>query len=63
MGLIFRLEEADTRCSRLTDKAEALRFNLRANGGVKAELRRDLKNKVERRGTIEAETMTGEEVE
>ena len=63
MGLRFRLEEADTRCSRLTDKAEALRFNLRANGGVKAELRRDLENKVERRGTIEAEEMIGEEVE
>ena len=62
-GLRFCLEEADTRCSRLTDKAEALRFNLRANGGVKAELRRELENKAERRGTIEAEARTEEEVE
>ena len=31
--LRFRLEEADTRCSRLTDDSEALRFKLRAKGG------------------------------
>ena len=32
-------------------------------GGVKAELRREPENKAERRGTIEADAMTGEEVE
>ena len=59
--LRFRLEEADTRCSRLTDDSEALRFKLRAKGGgVKVELRRALEAEPKRRGTIEAEARTGE---
>ena len=53
-GLRFRLEEADNRCSRLTDKAEASRSELRAKGEVKSELRRALEDEVERRGVIEA---------
>ena len=39
-GLRFRLEEAENRCYRLTDKAEALRFDLKAKGEVEAEIRR-----------------------
>ena len=38
----FCLEEAETRCSRLTDEAEASRFELRVKGEVEAELRREL---------------------
>ena len=44
-GLRFCLEEAETICSRLTDEAEASRFELRAEGGVKADLRRALEAK------------------
>ena len=32
-GLILLLEEAENRCSRLTDKAEVLRFDLSTRGG------------------------------
>ena len=51
----FRLEEAETRCSCLTEKVEASRFELRAKGGVDAELRRALEAEEGRRGIIEAE--------
>ena len=40
VGLRFRLEEAENRCYRLTDKAEAMRFDLKAKGEVEAEIRR-----------------------
>ena len=49
-GLIFRLEEAETRCYRLTDDTKASRFELRTNEEVKADLRRALESKTERRG-------------
>ena len=52
VGLRSRLEEAKTRCSCLTDKSEALRLEIRAKGGVKAELRRALEEEAERRGII-----------
>ena len=58
--LRFRLEEVDTRCSRLTDEAKASRFELRAKGEVKAELTRALEAETERRGVIEADARTGE---
>ena len=61
-GLRFLLGEAETRCSRLTDEAKALRFNIRAKGEFKVDLRRLLDSKVERRGVIEAEARTGEEM-
>ena len=41
-GLIFRLEEAETICSHLMEKAKASRFDLREKDEVEAELRRAL---------------------
>ena len=45
MGLRFRLEEAETKFSGLTDEDELSRFKLRAKEEVKAELRRELEAK------------------
>ena len=36
----FCMEEAETRCSHITDEVEALMFDSRAKVGVEAELRR-----------------------
>ena len=56
----FRLEEAETRCFRLSDKAKASIFELRAKGGVEAYLRRAIDYEVKRRGLIYSEIRTGE---
>ena len=58
----FRLEEAETRCSRLTDEAEASRFEIRANGYFNKDLRRSLDANTERKGIIKVEVSTGEEM-
>ena len=58
----FRLEEAETICSCLMDDAKASRFNLKDKGEIKAELRRALEAEAERRGIIESEASTGEEI-
>ena len=47
---------------RLTDEAEASRFEIRAKGEVKVELRRALEADAERRGVNEYEGRTGEEM-
>ena len=57
-GLIFRLEEVDTICFRLSAEAEALRFDLRSKGEVEAYLRRALEYNADRRGIIKAEART-----
>ena len=49
-GLILCVKEAETRCYRLTDDTKASRFELRTNEEVKADLRRALESKTERRG-------------
>ena len=59
-GLIFYLEDEETRCYPLTDKAKASRFEIRAKGEVQAELWRALEAELERRGIIEYEERTGE---
>ena len=53
------MEEIDTRCSRLIDESEASRFKIRAKGEVEVELRRLLKDELERRGVIKAKARTG----
>ena len=58
--LRLRLEESDTRCYHISDEAKALRFEIRANGEVQAELWRALEAELERRGIIEYEARTGE---
>ena len=55
----LRLEEAKTRCSHITDEAEESRFKIRAKGEVEVELRRLLKDELERRGVIKAKARTG----
>ena len=58
----FHLDEAETRCSHITGKSEASSFDLRAKGEVEAYLKRALEAKAERRGIMEAETSTREEI-
>ena len=36
----FRMEETETRCSRIMNETEAPRFKIRAKGEVESELRR-----------------------
>ena len=55
----FCLEETETRCYRLIGEAEASRFKIRAKGEVEVELRRLLKDELERRGVIKAKARTG----
>ena len=62
MGLIFRLEKLETRCSRIMAEAEASRFELRSKEEVDVGLKRLLEAKAKRRGIIEAETRTGEDM-
>ena len=57
-GLILCVKEAETRCYRLRDKAEASRFELRAKGKVKADIRRSLEVEAERRRIIKANAST-----
>ena len=59
----LRLEEAETRCYCLTDKAEASRFKIRVKREAEEDLMRALEGEAERRGTIKAEVSTGEEIE
>ena len=47
---------------RRTDKDEASRFKLRDNDEVEADIRRALEDNAERRGKIEAEARTGDEM-
>ena len=61
-GLRFCLEEAETKCSYLTDKANILRFDLKSKWEIKVDLRRALDAESERMGVIEAEARTGEEM-
>ena len=62
VGLIFHLEEAETICSCLMDKAKASRFKIRAKGEAEAEFRRALKAGTERRGVIESEVRIVEDM-
>ena len=56
------LEDAETRCSYLTDKAKASRFELRSKGEVEADIRRAMEAEAERRDITKAESRTGEEM-
>ena len=54
-GLRFRLEEAETRCSHLTDEVKAFRFDLRAKGGFEVDIRRELEDEADKMGVIKAD--------